>query len=61
VLTIPASLAGLPAVSIPSGLSDGRLPLGVQLVGRALDEETVLRAAYGVERVVDFQERAYAG
>jgi len=61
VLTIPASLAGLPAVSVPSGLSDDRLPLGVQLVGRALDEETVLRAAYGIERIVDFQERAYAG
>jgi aspartyl-tRNA(Asn)/glutamyl-tRNA(Gln) amidotransferase subunit A len=51
ILTIPASLAGLPAVTVPSGTSAGGLPLGVQLVGRAFDEATVLRAAAGIERM----------
>jgi aspartyl-tRNA(Asn)/glutamyl-tRNA(Gln) amidotransferase subunit A len=49
ILTIPASLAGLPAVSVPSGTTAGGLPLGVQLVGRAFDEATVLRGAAGIE------------
>lgn len=58
--TIPASLAGLPAISIPSGLADGRLPVGVQLIGRALAENTVLRAAHGIERAVSFGEHPFA-
>jgi aspartyl-tRNA(Asn)/glutamyl-tRNA(Gln) amidotransferase subunit A len=49
ILTIPASLAGLPAVSVPSGTTAGGLPLGVHLVGRAFDEATVLRGAAGIE------------
>lgn len=49
VFTVPASLAGLPAVSVPAGLSADGLPLGLQLIGRAFDEETVLRAAQALE------------
>jgi aspartyl-tRNA(Asn)/glutamyl-tRNA(Gln) amidotransferase subunit A len=49
ILTIPASLAGLPAVSVPSGVTPDGLPLAVQLVGRAFDEATVLRGAAGIE------------
>jgi aspartyl-tRNA(Asn)/glutamyl-tRNA(Gln) amidotransferase subunit A len=45
VFTVPASLAGLPGISVPAGLSQDGLPLGLQLIGRAFDEETVLRAA----------------
>jgi aspartyl-tRNA(Asn)/glutamyl-tRNA(Gln) amidotransferase subunit A len=45
VFTVPASLAGLPGVSVPAGLSADGLPLGLQLIGRPFDEETVLRAA----------------
>jgi aspartyl-tRNA(Asn)/glutamyl-tRNA(Gln) amidotransferase subunit A len=59
VFTVPASLAGLPAVSVPSGLSSDGLPLGVQLVAPALGEAVLLRGARAVERAVDFKERAY--
>ena len=57
VFTVPASLAGLPGISVPAGLSHDGLPLGLQLVGRALDEETVLRAAGVLEQAADFRGR----
>jgi aspartyl-tRNA(Asn)/glutamyl-tRNA(Gln) amidotransferase subunit A len=47
--TCPSNLTGLPAISIPCGLSKGGLPIGLQLVGRAFDEATVLRAAFAFE------------
>ncbi len=50
VFTVPANLAGLPAISVPAGLSGDGLPLGLQLIGRAFDEETVLRVAAVVGR-----------
>jgi aspartyl-tRNA(Asn)/glutamyl-tRNA(Gln) amidotransferase subunit A len=49
LFTIPTSLAGLPGISIPGGLADG-LPVGLQIVGKALDETTVLRIADAYER-----------
>ncbi len=51
VYTVPASLAGLPALSTPCGLSDG-LPVGLQLVGRPFEEATLLRAADMLERAI---------
>jgi aspartyl-tRNA(Asn)/glutamyl-tRNA(Gln) amidotransferase subunit A len=57
VLTVPASLAGLPAVSVPAGLSGDGVPLGLQLIGRAFDEETVLRAAGVLEAAAGFTHR----
>ncbi|MEI6730717.1 MAG: Asp-tRNA(Asn)/Glu-tRNA(Gln) amidotransferase subunit GatA, partial [Pseudomonadota bacterium] len=45
VFTVPTSLAGLPAISIPGGLSANGLPLGLQIIGKAFDEETVFRVA----------------
>jgi len=45
VFTVPASLAGLPGVSVPAGVAADGLPLGLQLLGRPFDEETVFRAA----------------
>jgi aspartyl-tRNA(Asn)/glutamyl-tRNA(Gln) amidotransferase subunit A len=53
VFTVPADLAGLPAVSVPAGLSDG-LPLGLQIIGRAFDEATVLRVAQMLESAAHF-------
>ncbi len=54
VFTIPASLAGLPAMSLPIGLSKAGLPLGIQLIGRSFEEETVLKTAEVIEREVGF-------
>ncbi len=54
VFTVPASLAGVPAMSIPGGLSQRGLPLGLQLIGRPFDEETILRAAGVMEAAAEF-------
>jgi aspartyl-tRNA(Asn)/glutamyl-tRNA(Gln) amidotransferase subunit A len=55
VFTVPANLAGLPAISVPAGLSGDGLPLGVQIIGRAFDEVTVLRAAEVLEGAAGFR------
>ena len=57
VFTVPASLAGLPAISVPAGLSADGLPLGLQLIGRPFDEATVLRAAGALETAANFTAR----
>ncbi|MQA64437.1 MAG: Asp-tRNA(Asn)/Glu-tRNA(Gln) amidotransferase subunit GatA [Alphaproteobacteria bacterium] len=49
VFTVPASLAGLPGISVPAGLDSDGLPLGLQLIGRSFDEETVLAVARALE------------
>lgn len=54
VFTIPASLAGLPGMSVPAGLSSDGLPLGLQLIGRPWDEATVLRTAHVLEKAACF-------
>jgi len=50
VFTVSANLAGLPAISVPCGLTGGRLPIGLQLTGRRLDEVTILRVADAYEQ-----------
>jgi aspartyl-tRNA(Asn)/glutamyl-tRNA(Gln) amidotransferase subunit A len=55
--TVPMSLAGIPAISIPSGLSDG-LPVGLQLAGPAFSENRLLGAAHALERAIGFDGRA---
>jgi aspartyl-tRNA(Asn)/glutamyl-tRNA(Gln) amidotransferase subunit A len=60
VFAVPASLAGLPAISVPAGLNDQGLPLGLQLVGRALDEQGVLNAALALEERAGFAARPEA-
>jgi aspartyl-tRNA(Asn)/glutamyl-tRNA(Gln) amidotransferase subunit A len=54
VFTVPVNLAGLPGLSIPAGLSSEGLPLGLQVIGRAFDEETVLRVGGVLERAAGF-------
>ncbi len=54
VFTVPASLAGVPAMSVPAGLSAAGLPLGLQVIGRHFDEETVLTVAAALERAAQF-------
>jgi aspartyl-tRNA(Asn)/glutamyl-tRNA(Gln) amidotransferase subunit A len=51
--TVPMSLAGVPAISIPSGLSDG-MPVGFQLAGPAFSENRLLGAAYALEQALGF-------
>ena len=58
VFTIPASLAGLPAMSVPGGLDGQGLPLGLQIIGRPLDEQGVLDAGLAIEERAGFTARA---
>ena len=55
--TVPMSLAGIPAISIPCGLSDG-LPVGLQLAGPALSDSRLLDAAHALEQAIEFDPRA---
>ena len=57
VYTIPASMTGLPAVSVPCGFSAAGLPIGLQLIGPALDEATLLRAAHAYEQATPWRDR----
>jgi aspartyl-tRNA(Asn)/glutamyl-tRNA(Gln) amidotransferase subunit A len=50
IYTISINLAGLPAMSVPCGFSKAGLPIGMQLIGRAFEEETLLRAANAYEQ-----------
>ncbi len=54
IFTVTANMAGLPGISIPVGLDKQSLPLGLQLIGRAFDEETMFRAAGVLEEAADF-------
>jgi aspartyl-tRNA(Asn)/glutamyl-tRNA(Gln) amidotransferase subunit A len=58
VFTVPASLAGLPAMSVPGGLDAQGLPLGLQIIGKPLDEQGVLNAALAIEERAGFTARA---
>jgi aspartyl-tRNA(Asn)/glutamyl-tRNA(Gln) amidotransferase subunit A len=60
VFTVPVNLAGLPGISVPSGLSDKGLPLGLQLIGKAFDEATLLRIARSLEEAANFTARPEA-
>jgi aspartyl-tRNA(Asn)/glutamyl-tRNA(Gln) amidotransferase subunit A len=53
----PANFTGLPAISIPCGFTRDGLPVGLQLIGRAFDEATLLRIAYSYERSNDWRDR----
>lgn len=50
VCTVPANLAGIPGISVPTGISSSNLPIGMQLLGPAMGEEVLLRAAYTFEQ-----------
>jgi aspartyl-tRNA(Asn)/glutamyl-tRNA(Gln) amidotransferase subunit A len=54
VFTVPVNLAGLPGISVPAGLSADGLPLGLHLIGRAFDEETLFRVASVLETAASF-------
>ncbi|PAK50865.1 Asp-tRNA(Asn)/Glu-tRNA(Gln) amidotransferase subunit GatA [Paenibacillus sp. 7541] len=56
ILTIPVSLAGVPAISVPCGFAEG-LPVGMQVIGKAFDESTVLRVAHAFEQHTEHHKR----
>ena len=57
VYTVPVNLAGNAAISVPCGLSDEGLPVGLQIIAKSLDEQTMFRAAYAFEQDLGFEER----
>ena len=56
VCTVPLNLAGLPGISVPCGFSSKGLPIGMQLIGKPLDEATLIRTAYTYEQSQDFHK-----
>jgi aspartyl-tRNA(Asn)/glutamyl-tRNA(Gln) amidotransferase subunit A len=60
VFTVPSSLAGLPAMSVPGGLDKDGLPLGLQIIGKPLDEQGVLNAGLALEERAGFTARPEA-
>ena len=57
IFTVPASLAGLPGLSVPAALDARGLPLGLQVLGRPFDEATVLAVGAAIERAAAFTHR----
>jgi aspartyl-tRNA(Asn)/glutamyl-tRNA(Gln) amidotransferase subunit A len=61
IFTLPASLAGLPGMSVPAGFGAGGLPVGLQLIGNYFDEGRLLHAAHAFQQATDFHTRAPGG
>ena len=61
IFTLPASLAGLPGMSVPAGFGTGGLPVGLQLIGNYFQEGTLLHAAHALQQATDTHLRAPAG
>lgn len=55
--TVPINVAGVPAISIPCGLSQNGMPIGMQIIGKHFDEETILNTAYSYEQRFRFREK----
>jgi aspartyl-tRNA(Asn)/glutamyl-tRNA(Gln) amidotransferase subunit A len=61
IFTLPASLAGLPGMSVPAGFGEGGMPVGLQLIGNYFDEGTLLHAAHAFQQASDWHARVPAG
>jgi len=57
IFTVPVNLAGLPAISIPAGIDAKGYPLGLQIIGRAFDEQNILNIAYAMEEKIQFKNK----
>ncbi len=57
IFTVPVNLAGLPGISIPAGLDKNGYPLGLQIIGKAFDEQTILNIAYSMEEKINFKNK----
>ena len=56
IFTVPINLAGIPAISIPAGTDNNKYPLGLQLIGKPLDEQKLLNIAYAVEKKINYKQ-----
>ncbi len=56
IFTVPTNLSGLPAISVPAGYDKNNLPLGLQLIGKAFDEQTILNLSLAIEKRVNFKK-----
>ena len=56
IFTVPVNLSGLPAISVPAGYDKNNLPLGLQLIGRAFDEQTILNLSLAIEKRANFKK-----
>jgi len=61
IFTLPASLAGLPGMSVPAGFGDGAMPVGLQLIGNYFTESRLLNAAHRLQQATDFHSRKPEG
>ena len=61
IFTVPVNLAGLPAISVPAGLDKKGYPLGLQLIGKTLDEQNILNVAYAFEKNCNFKNEIKIG
>ena len=57
IFTVPVNLAGIPAISIPAGHDSNGLPLGLQIIGRAFDEQNILNIAFSIEQQIKFKNK----
>ena len=57
IFTVPVNLAGLPAISIPAGLDAAGYPLGLQIIGKAFQEQEILNLAYAMEDKINFENK----
>ena len=56
IFTVPVNLAGIPAISIPAGTDNNNYPLGLQLIGKTLDEQKLLNIAFAAEKKINFKQ-----
>jgi aspartyl-tRNA(Asn)/glutamyl-tRNA(Gln) amidotransferase subunit A len=61
IFTLPASLAGLPGMSVPAGFGEGGMPVGLQLIGNYLQEARLLNVAHRLQQATDFHLRKPGG
>ena len=57
IFTISVNLAGIPGISIPCGFTSNNLPVGLQIIGKHFDEETILKVSYAYEQATEWHKR----
>ncbi|MEY2729918.1 MAG: glutamyl-tRNA amidotransferase, partial [Pseudomonadota bacterium] len=61
IFTLPASLAGLPGMSVPAGFGESGMPVGLQLIGNYFAEGTLLHTAHALQQATDFHAQTPEG